>query len=183
MKTMLIVGVIIPSKLEADFLIAALLCYYVLKRSEGTRHMRVTSTLVNQIIRYTVATSALTRRSVIIIASLITFVIAPYTFFYMALQFSSGRTYANAVLVSLNARRKFRKTIEDIEPSFAKSSQLAEISNAIRRLPRLTTISTQDYSSGVSSFPSQATSREKEPQPFSQVPSSSNRRSRSNSVP
>ncbi|KAJ3554250.1 hypothetical protein NP233_g12462 [Leucocoprinus birnbaumii] len=101
----------------------------------------------------------------------------------MALQFSSGRTYANAVLVSLNARRRFRKTIEDIEPSFAKSSQLAGISNAIRRLPRLTTISTQDYSSGVSSFPSQATSREKKPQPFSQVPSSSNRRSRSNSVP
>lgn len=131
MLAMVIVGAL------TDILIAALLCYYVRKRSEGTRDMRVTSTLVTQVIRYTVATSAFT--SLLILVCLFTYFASPFTFAFVSLHFLSGRTYANAVLVNLNARRKFREALESMEPSFAKSADFAGISSAIRRMPTLNT--------------------------------------------
>ncbi|KAF5362332.1 hypothetical protein D9756_002580 [Leucocoprinus leucothites] len=105
---------------------------------------RVTSVLVAQVIRYTVATSALT--SLLILACLFAYFAAPLTFIYIALHFSSGRTYANAVLVNLNARRKLREALESMEPSFAKSAELRGISSAIRRIPRLGDTSTHEQS-------------------------------------
>ncbi|KAF5362016.1 hypothetical protein D9756_002635 [Leucocoprinus leucothites] len=137
-------------KHKADILIAILLCYYVRKRSKETRHMRVTGTLVAQIIRYTVATSAFT--SLLTVACLIGFIINPRTFVYMGLQFSSGVTYANAVLMNLNARRKFRKTLDDIEPSFGKSVELGGMSSAIQRPPGLSGSTQDSHSCNTSGF-------------------------------
>jgi len=101
-------------------------------RSEGSRSMRLTSTLVGQVIRYTVATSALT--SFLVLGCLTAYLAAPHTFIFVALHFSSGRTYSVAVLVTLNARRKFRETISSIEGTFVKSIEFAGISGAVPRL-------------------------------------------------
>lgn len=148
-----------------DILIAALLCYYVHKRSEETRYMRVTSTLVTQVIRYTVATSGLT--SVIMLSCLFAYITAPRTFIFIALHFSSGRTYANAVLVNLNARSKIRETLDNMEPSFARTLELGGSSSAIRRLPRLSSRSLE-HSSRFTTSPSRSITRENKP--FMQVP-------------
>ncbi|KAF5360556.1 hypothetical protein D9756_005052 [Leucocoprinus leucothites] len=120
-----------------DVLIAALLCYYVRKRSEGTRGMRVTSTLVTLIIRYTIATSALT--SLLNLACLFAYLIDPGAYIIMALNLSSGRTYANAVLTNLNARRKFRKMLESMEPSFAIPMESSGTLRAVQEVPSLNT--------------------------------------------
>ncbi|KAF9445954.1 hypothetical protein P691DRAFT_239638 [Macrolepiota fuliginosa MF-IS2] len=112
-----------------DFMIAGILCYYVRKKSEGTRRMRLTRTLVNQVIRYTVATTALT--SLLVLACLTAYLAAPHTSFFIALHFSSGRTYSIAVLVNLNARRKFRETIGSVEASFVKSTEYAGVSRGM----------------------------------------------------
>ncbi|KAJ3576464.1 hypothetical protein NP233_g423 [Leucocoprinus birnbaumii] len=130
-----------------DFAIAGFLCYYVRKRSEEIRDMRITSVIVTQVIRYSVATTALT--SLLIMMCLISYFVAPFTFVYLALNFSSGRTYANAVLVHLNARHKFRETLDSMEPSFAKSANLVGISSAIRRVPRTGDMNTREYPSRV----------------------------------
>ncbi|KAF9449963.1 hypothetical protein P691DRAFT_811418 [Macrolepiota fuliginosa MF-IS2] len=115
-----------------DLMIAVLVCYYIRRRSEGSRGMRLTRTLVGQVIRYTVATSALT--SFLVLGCLTTYLAAPYTFIFIALHFSSGRTYSIAVLVTLNARRKFREAISSIEGTFVKSIEFAGISSAVPRL-------------------------------------------------
>ncbi|KAJ3560709.1 hypothetical protein NP233_g10661 [Leucocoprinus birnbaumii] len=128
-----------------DLLIAVLLCYFIRKRSEGTRNMRVTSTLVNQVIMYTVATGAFT--SALIIACLIAFFFSS-TFIAICLHFLSGRSYANAVLVNLNARRKFRETLDSMEPSFAKSAEIGNSSSVIQRMPRLGNLSVLERTSG-----------------------------------
>ncbi|KAF5347556.1 hypothetical protein D9756_010690 [Leucocoprinus leucothites] len=166
-----------------DILIAALLCYYVHKRSEETRYMRVTSTLVTQVIRYTVATSGLT--SVIMLSCLfavrtaqpsqprLSSLDAPalHSLYEdnssQALHFSSGRTYANAVLVNLNARSKIRETLDNMEPSFARTLELGGSSSAIRRLPRLSSRSLE-HSSRFTTSPSRSITRENKP--FMQVP-------------
>ncbi|KAF9445953.1 hypothetical protein P691DRAFT_804962 [Macrolepiota fuliginosa MF-IS2] len=115
-----------------DFMIAGLLCYYVRKKSEGTRRMRLTRTLVNQVIRYTVATTALT--SLLVLGCLAAYLAAPQTSIFAAFHFSSGRTYSIAVLVNLNARRKFREAIGSIEASFVKSAEFAGISRIVPEL-------------------------------------------------
>ncbi|KAF5347557.1 hypothetical protein D9756_010691 [Leucocoprinus leucothites] len=140
-----------------DVLIAALLCYYLRKRSEGTRDMKVTSTLVAQVTSYTVATSALT--SLIMLASVFSYIAAPRASIAMALYFSSGPTYANAVLMNLNARSKIRETLENMEPSFAKTIELGGSSSAIRRLPRHGT-STREHLSRFTTSPSRPVTRE-----------------------
>ncbi|KAJ3554365.1 hypothetical protein NP233_g12438 [Leucocoprinus birnbaumii] len=83
-----------------DICIAALLCFYLRKRSKPTRQM-----------------------SMLIIACLIAYFTAQGTYIAIALHFSSGRTYANAVLVNLNVRRKLRDALERMEPSFASPSK------------------------------------------------------------
>ncbi|KAF5361755.1 hypothetical protein D9756_002579 [Leucocoprinus leucothites] len=99
---MVIIGV------TTDLSIAALLCYYLRRRSEATRGMRLTSTLVSQVIRYTVATGAIT---------------------------------------SLNARRRFRETLESMEPSFPKTAAFGGTSSAIQRMTRAGGTSTNEHSS------------------------------------
>lgn len=160
MLSMLIVGTV------TDIMIAALLCYYVLKRSEGTRDMRVTNTLVTQIIRYTIATSGLT--SIIMLSCILTYIAFPSPFICIALHFSSGRTYANAVLVNLNGRSKLRETLDKMEPSFAKTTELGGSSSIIRRLPRLGA-STYEHSSHFTTISSRSAAREIKP--VVQVPS------------
>ncbi|KAJ3572088.1 hypothetical protein NP233_g3322 [Leucocoprinus birnbaumii] len=135
-----ILGMVLVGALT-DILIAAVLCYFVRKRSEDTREMRVTSTLVAQVIRYTVTTSSLT--SLVMLACLVSRLVAPKTFINIALHFSAGRTYGNAVLMSLNARRKLRETLEDLEPSFPKILEFSGASSAIQGLPRLGSMTPQ----------------------------------------
>ncbi|KAJ3556362.1 hypothetical protein NP233_g11994 [Leucocoprinus birnbaumii] len=156
---MVIVGAI------TDISIAGLLCYYVLRKSEGTREMKLTNTLVTQVIRYTIATSALT--SLIIMACLVAFLASPDSFGFIALHFSSGRTYANAVLVNLNARLKFREALGSLEPSFAKTVEFAGVSSAIGNRRERLGMSTHEYSSRATTSGSRSVNGNK---PFVQVP-------------
>ncbi|KAJ3575704.1 hypothetical protein NP233_g913 [Leucocoprinus birnbaumii] len=156
---MVIVGAI------TDISIASLLCYYVLRKSEGTREMKVTNTLVTQVIRYTIATSALT--SLIIMACLVAFLASPGSFGFIALHFSSGRTYANAVLVNLNARLKFREALGSLEPSFAKTVEFAGVSSAIGNRRERLGMNTHEYSSRATTSGSRSVNGNK---PFVQVP-------------
>ncbi|KAF5347552.1 hypothetical protein D9756_010694 [Leucocoprinus leucothites] len=92
----------------------------------------------------------------------------PSPFICIALHFSSGRTYANAVLVNLNGRSKLRETLDKMEPSFAKTTELGGSSSIIRRLPRLGA-STYEHSSHFTTISSRSAAREIKP--VVQVPS------------
>lgn len=159
---MVIIGV------TTDLSIAALLCYYLRRRSEATRGMRLTSTLVSQVIRYTVATGAIT--SLLILMCLFSFIAAPTSFIYIAFNFSSGRTYANAVLVNLNARRRFRETLESMEPSFPKTAAFGGTSSAIQRMTRAGGTSTNEHSSRFPTTASRSVTGENRSEPSVQVP-------------
>ncbi|KAF5350542.1 hypothetical protein D9756_008729 [Leucocoprinus leucothites] len=130
---MIIVGTVL------DILIAVLMCYYMRKRTnyQVVLDYRATSRLVTQVIRYTIASTALT--SLLVLACLFTHIAIPGSFIYIALYFSSGRTYANAVLANLNARHKLREALESMEPSFAEPVDFGGISTATRGIPRLGT--------------------------------------------
>ncbi|KAJ3572084.1 hypothetical protein NP233_g3324 [Leucocoprinus birnbaumii] len=145
-----VIGMVIVGTFT-DILIASSVYYYIRERSHETRQMRMTSTIVNRIIWYTVATTALTR----IYNTLYPVALSD---FVQALHFSSGRTYANAVLVkfvvsytfalskltnlapSLNARRRLRETLENLEPTFGKIREFSQgTSSAVPRVPEPST--------------------------------------------
>ncbi|KAJ3563919.1 hypothetical protein NP233_g8626 [Leucocoprinus birnbaumii] len=150
-----VIGMVIVGTFT-DILIASSVYYYVRERSHETRQMKLTSTIVNRIIWYTVATTALT--SLIILACMFAYIGAPNTLIHIGLHFSSGRTYANAVLVkfvyfyilvlpkltnlapSLNARRRLRETLENLEPTFSKIRGFSQgTSSAVPRVPEPST--------------------------------------------
>lgn len=86
-----------------DLLMAVILAYYLRRGQSG---FDKTKSLVSRIIRYTVATGLAT--SMLAIACLVAYLLRPNTFIFIAMHFSLGRMYTNALIATLNSRRSLR---------------------------------------------------------------------------
>ncbi|KAF7378271.1 ANK-REP-REGION domain-containing protein [Mycena sanguinolenta] len=116
----------------ADLSIAAILCWYL--RRELTEFDRINS-LIGRLIQYTVATGLVT--SLLALGCLIAYVGAPNGLIFMAMHFSLGRMYTNALLATLNSRKILRtqlappsnlqwtRTNVPSMPAFARRSEVA----------------------------------------------------------
>ncbi|KAJ7051856.1 hypothetical protein C8F01DRAFT_1376488 [Mycena amicta] len=97
-----------------DLLIACTLVWYVWTTKvfvddvDGVH--RRTNFILRRIMQYAVATGLAT--SLVALATFAAFMLAPDTFIFLAIYFSFGHMYTNALLVSLNARRSLRLAIE-----------------------------------------------------------------------
>jgi hypothetical protein len=92
---------------SADVLIAGFLCYYL--RRDHQSGLESTKSLIGKILQYTIATGLAT--SAFGIASLVAYFVEPQGFYFVAIHFCLGRMYTNALLITLNARHKFRKVL------------------------------------------------------------------------
>ncbi|KAJ7142626.1 hypothetical protein C8R44DRAFT_760895 [Mycena epipterygia] len=97
-----------------DVCIALVLVFYL---QQQETHFDRTNFVVGRIIRYTVATGLAT--SMLAIASMVACLASPRTFVFIAIYFSLGRLYTNALLATLNSRRSLRLALQ------AHSSALA----------------------------------------------------------
>ncbi|KAJ7818753.1 hypothetical protein B0H14DRAFT_3876876 [Mycena olivaceomarginata] len=89
-----------------DLAIAAILCWYLAR--ELTIFDRINN-LVARLIQYTVATGLIT--SLLALGCLIAYVAAPDGLISMAMHFSLGRMYTNALLATLNSRKVLGKQL------------------------------------------------------------------------
>ncbi|KAJ6525134.1 hypothetical protein B0H19DRAFT_1276223 [Mycena capillaripes] len=98
-----------------DVAIALVLVFYL---QQGRTHFDQTNFVVAQVLHYTVATGLAT--SVLAVACLAAYLAAPHTFIFIAMHFSLGRLYTNALLATLNSRRNLRQStqIQRSPPSF-----------------------------------------------------------------
>ncbi|KAF8155550.1 hypothetical protein B0H34DRAFT_500080 [Crassisporium funariophilum] len=87
----------------ADVLIAGFLCYY-LRRDRS--NFEATRSLVSKILQYTVATGLAT--SALAVGAVVAYFAQPEGFYFIAMHFSLGRMYTNALLATLNSRRQMR---------------------------------------------------------------------------
>ncbi|KAJ7921752.1 hypothetical protein B0H13DRAFT_2655885 [Mycena leptocephala] len=90
-----------------DLAIALVLCWYLQRsKSEFDR----TKFVLTRIIHFTVSTGLVTRQrySLLALGTLAAYVGSPDTFIWLAMYFSLGRMYTNALLATLNSRRKLR---------------------------------------------------------------------------
>jgi len=92
----------------SDVIIALLLCYYLRRNGSG---FEKTNSIIAHLIRYTVTTGLAT--SMLAVACLIAYFVRPNTFIFIAMHFSLGRMYTNALLATLNSRRILRAAVVD----------------------------------------------------------------------
>ncbi|KAF7316036.1 ANK-REP-REGION domain-containing protein [Mycena indigotica] len=90
-----------------DLAIAIILVWYL---RQGKTSFDRSSFVVDRIVQYTVATGLAT--SVLAVADLIVYLATPNTFIFIAMHFSMGRLYTNALLATLNSRQKLRQALE-----------------------------------------------------------------------
>ncbi|KAJ7202984.1 hypothetical protein B0H12DRAFT_489181 [Mycena haematopus] len=112
-----------------DLAIAAILVWYL---QQGKTSFDRTSFVVARVVQYTVATGLAT--SLLAVGCLIVYLATPNTFIFIALHFSLGRMYTNALLATLNSRRNLRKALDNsgtggphTGPSFLGGVQTANI--------------------------------------------------------
>ncbi|TFK75541.1 hypothetical protein BDN72DRAFT_954730 [Pluteus cervinus] len=91
----------------SDVAIASVLCLHL---GKGKGQFKKTNNIISKLISTTVATGAAT--SVLGVACTIAYLIAPHTLVFIAMHFSLGRMYTNALLVTLNARKTLRATVD-----------------------------------------------------------------------
>ncbi|KAJ7247340.1 hypothetical protein C8J57DRAFT_1724572 [Mycena rebaudengoi] len=91
-----------------DVAIAALLVFY-LRTGVWKSSFQNTTSVINRVVQYTVATGAAT--SVIAVAIVVAHVLAPNGFIHIAIHLSLGRMYSNALLAALNSRKILRETL------------------------------------------------------------------------
>ncbi|KAJ7046049.1 hypothetical protein C8F04DRAFT_1322562 [Mycena alexandri] len=87
-----------------DFAITLVLVFYL---QQGKTQFDLTNFVLARVIHYSVATGLVT--SVLAVACLITYLVLPHTFIFIAMHFSLGRLYTNALLATLNSRRILRR--------------------------------------------------------------------------
>ncbi|KAF7290871.1 ANK-REP-REGION domain-containing protein [Mycena kentingensis (nom. inval.)] len=122
---------VISTSASADLLIACALVWYLQKNKapavdlSGFGAQRRTDFVLTKVVQYTVATGLAT--SIYGFAVLVAFLLAPKAFTFIAMYFSFGRMYTNALLVNLNARRSLRESIfqhtETVRISHLRSCQ------------------------------------------------------------
>ncbi|KAJ6487620.1 hypothetical protein C8R45DRAFT_252841 [Mycena sanguinolenta] len=91
-----------------DVAIAAILVWYL---QQGKTAFDRTSFVVARIVQYTIATGLAT--SLLAVACVIVYLATPNTFIFIALHFSLGRMYTNALLATLNSRRNLRNVLDN----------------------------------------------------------------------
>ncbi|KAJ7253622.1 hypothetical protein C8J57DRAFT_1348636, partial [Mycena rebaudengoi] len=91
-----------------DTAIAALLVFY-LRTGEWKSNYKSTTSVINRVIQYTVGTGAST--SLVAVAIVVAHEVAPDGFIHIAIHFSLGRMYTNALLAALNSRKLSRNTL------------------------------------------------------------------------
>ncbi|TFK39383.1 hypothetical protein BDQ12DRAFT_712103 [Crucibulum laeve] len=99
-----------------DVIIAILMCFYLARSMSDNER---TNAVLSRIIQYTVGTGLLT--SLVAVACLATYLLQPASFFSIAIHFSLGRMYTNALLATLNSRKKLKDSIthDTLPPVFA----------------------------------------------------------------
>nr|GAT51675.1 predicted protein [Mycena chlorophos] len=90
-----------------DVAIALILVWYL---QQGKTSFGRSSFVVGRIVQYTVATGLAT--SILAVADLIVYLVTPHTFIFIAMHFSMGRMYTNALLATLNSRSKLREVLQ-----------------------------------------------------------------------
>ncbi|KAJ7055121.1 hypothetical protein C8F01DRAFT_471345 [Mycena amicta] len=98
-----------------DLFLACTLVWYVRTTktaiAEDVDHVsRRTNLILRRIMQYAVATGLTT--SMVGLATLVAYLLATEKFIFIAIYFSFGRMYTNALLVSLNARRSLRSALQ-----------------------------------------------------------------------
>ncbi|EDR06505.1 uncharacterized protein LACBIDRAFT_299960 [Laccaria bicolor S238N-H82] len=95
-----------------DLVIAASLCT-LLHRSRTGFHR--SDTIITKLIVFSINTGLLT--SLCALASLVSTLAGPTTFYYITFFFCIGRLYTNSLLATLNARKKIRELSDDVQSS------------------------------------------------------------------
>ncbi|KAJ3769559.1 hypothetical protein FB446DRAFT_774270 [Lentinula raphanica] len=91
----------------ADVALTSVLCYYIQRSGRGG--FGRTNSLIGFVIKYAVTTGLLT--SLLGVFTLIAYFASPAGFIFIAMHFSLGRLYTNALLATLNSRSKIRAAI------------------------------------------------------------------------
>jgi len=89
-----------------DMVIAMLLVWYLI---QGRTNFEKTNFVLTRIIQYTVATGLVT--SLLALGCVAAYVMKPDGFVFIAMHFSLGRMYTNALLATLNSRRNLRSAL------------------------------------------------------------------------
>ncbi|PPR00402.1 hypothetical protein CVT24_004480 [Panaeolus cyanescens] len=109
----------------ADISIAGVMCYY-LQREESA--FEVTRSVVSKALHIVVGSGLAT--SLIAIGSLILYISVKNTFYFISLHFQLGRTYTNALLLTLNARHQMRQMLgETYRSNRSNQLELGVVSN------------------------------------------------------
>ncbi|KAJ7801191.1 hypothetical protein B0H14DRAFT_3489957 [Mycena olivaceomarginata] len=93
-----------------DFCIAVSMVYYLLRGKAG---FDTTNFILTRLIQYTVATGLAS--SLLAVACVIADFLKPKSYIFIAMHFSLGRMYTNALLATLNSRHKLRSTFDNIQ--------------------------------------------------------------------
>ncbi|KAK7045082.1 ANK-REP-region domain-containing protein [Favolaschia claudopus] len=97
-----------------DVAIALVLVMYL---QQGRTSFDQTNFILTRVIHYTVATGLAT--SILAVGCLAAYLASPHTFVFIAMHFSLGRLYTNALLATLNSRRNLRQANTHFQPSFS----------------------------------------------------------------
>ncbi|KAJ7448043.1 hypothetical protein FB451DRAFT_1567393 [Mycena latifolia] len=108
-----------------DVAIALIMIWYL---RAGETSFNRTTFVIARLIQYTVATGLAT--SALAVGCLIAYLTRPHTFIFIAMHFSLGRMYTNALLATLNSRRNLRKVLEGTMLPNSGSSFLAPLQTA-----------------------------------------------------
>ncbi|KAM5539780.1 hypothetical protein V8D89_006593 [Ganoderma adspersum] len=122
----------------ADVYIAIVLCYLLYKARTGFN--KVTDSLINVLLLYTVNTGLLT--SVFALACFITYAAMPDNYIFLSIYLPLSKLYFNALLASLNARdymSRRRAANEDVSIPFSSRSRTAQGTIPIEFAPLGTT--------------------------------------------
>ncbi|KAJ7449511.1 hypothetical protein FB451DRAFT_1566862 [Mycena latifolia] len=112
-------------EVAVDVAIALIMIWYL---RAGETSFNRTTFVIARLIQYTVATGLAT--SALAVGCLIAYLTRPHTFIFIAMHFSLGRMYTNALLATLNSRRNLRKVLEGTMLPNSGSSFLAPLQTA-----------------------------------------------------
>jgi len=127
-----------------DVAIAILMVYYL---QQGRTGFARTDFVVTRIIQYAVSTSVAT--SLLALGSVIAYAINSNHFAYIAMHFSLGRMYTNALLATLNSRRQLRSRLgAPVENSSATTASRSQRQPVFAVGPSMTGLGTNEYPMG-----------------------------------
>ncbi|KAJ7195329.1 hypothetical protein GGX14DRAFT_677086 [Mycena pura] len=127
-----------------DVAIAILMVYYL---QQGRTGFARTDFVVTKIIHYAVSTSVAT--SLLALGSVIAYAVNPNHFAYIAMHFSLGRMYTNALLATLNSRRQLRSRLgAPVENSSTTTVARSQRQPVFAVGPSMTGLGTNEYPMG-----------------------------------